>query len=318
MDPQLSFEQRCDQVGRVLAGCNQRFDANETAAVTRALEHVKSRTYDIKYPALKGRELVPVSNEVNTGAESVVYEQWDEVGEAKLLANHADDLPAVDAIVREFSGMVKSIGCFFSYSIQDLRRAAMTGSQLDLRKARAARMFVERRIDEIIAYGDAEAGLTGFFGLSASTPVLAATGNWSGLTHAQILVDLHTLANSIVTLTKGVEIPDTIVLPVPQYSLIATSNNATTDRSTLEVFLAQTPYIKQVIPWFKAAGAGAAGVDRAVAYRKDPEVLEMDVPQEFEMMPLQPQNLAFKVPCHARVGRVTCPYPLAVAYQDGI
>ena len=45
----------------------------------RSLEFVKSKTYDIRFPALKARMLIPVSNEAGPGAETIKYEQWREL-----------------------------------------------------------------------------------------------------------------------------------------------------------------------------------------------------------------------------------------------
>jgi hypothetical protein len=75
-----------------------RQDAKFTAVLAKQLEYVKSRTYDIVYPQFKGRMLVPVSNEADTGAETITYQQWDQFGIANILANYADDIELVDAL----------------------------------------------------------------------------------------------------------------------------------------------------------------------------------------------------------------------------
>ena len=54
-----------------------------------------------------------------------------------------------------------------------------------------------------------------------------------------------------------------------------------------------------------------------VAYQRDPMVLQLEIPQEFEQFPPQARGLSFVVPCHARIGGVHMHYPLAVAYMDG-
>ena len=49
-----------------------------------------------------------------------------------------------------------------------------------------------------------------------------------------------------------------------------------------------------------AAGTGP----RMLTYQRDPEILELIIPQDFEQFPPQARNLAFVVPCHARIGGV--------------
>src|SRR5690606_25509397 len=110
MDPQ----EIAAYIGRHL---NVRLDARETAILARQLEHVKARTYDVKYPAMMARRYIPVTNETPNGANSVTYRQWDQYGMAKVVANHADDLPMVDVVAREFTTPVKSLGDAYQYSV---------------------------------------------------------------------------------------------------------------------------------------------------------------------------------------------------------
>ena len=55
-----------------------------------------------------------------------------------------------------------------------------------------------------------------------------------------------------------------------------------------------------------------------MSYKKDPEVLTLEIPQEYEEMPPQAKNLQFHVPVHARIGGVIVYYPIAMAYMDGL
>jgi hypothetical protein len=67
-----------------------------------------------------------------------------------------------------------------------------------------------------------------------------------------------------------------------------------------------------------AAGGGAGGVARAVCYARNPEYVELGIPQEFEQFPPQSRVLEFDVPCHARTYGVFWHYPLSGLYADGI
>ena len=77
-------------------------DANESAFFQRELEYVKSNTYDVKYPELKARRLFPLNPEVDPGATKITYQQYDQTGIAKIIANYADDLPRADIKGKEF------------------------------------------------------------------------------------------------------------------------------------------------------------------------------------------------------------------------
>ena len=101
--------------------------------------------------------------------------------------------------------------------------------------------------------------------------------------------------------------------------LFTTPMSATIPNVTiLEYFLRTSQYVKSVDVWNKLAGAGSGGVDRMVAYRRDPDALELIIPQEFEQFAPQQEGLEWQVPCHARCAGVVSYYPLSIAYGDGI
>lgn len=303
--------------------CNLRLDAGETAALARQLEFIYAQTYDIKFAQLKARRFLPIDTSVDPGAEFFTYRQWNMFGMAKLIANYADDLPAVDALAKEFPAPIKSLGASYKFSIQDMRRAAMAGSQLDARKARAARRAHEQAFDDIMAFGNADAGIEGFL-TNANVPIVGATtGTWVTLnaTPLQMIADLNALVNSIILATLETFEPNVLLLSNISFQRINTTPMSTTgdaDKTVLRFFLDNNPYITEIDQWNKLNAAGAGGVSRAVAYFRDAEVLEGVEPQPFEQFPPQPVNLAFKVPTHSRIGGVRISYPLAIAYMDDL
>lgn len=302
-----------------LLGC--RWDDKFTAVLEKELEYVKTQTYDIVYPEMKARQLIPVSNEADPGAETITYRQWDEFGMAQIISNYGDDLPLIDALVEEFQQKVKGLGAAYQWSIQDIRRAAMSGIPLDQRRARAARRSIEQQIENIAALGNTAAGLRGF-AKHPNVPLVAPdTGTWSTATADQIIGDMNKLATSIVTTNKETFLPDTLVLDISRYNLISTKRISTTGdthTTVLEAWLRSNPWVRNVGTWYKLATADAAGTGpRLVCYKRDPEVLTLEIPQEFEQMPPQAKNLAFQVPVHARIGGVIVYYPIAMAYMDG-
>jgi hypothetical protein len=303
--------------------CNIRLDAGETAALARQLEHIYAQTYDVKYAELKARRFIPIDTSVDAGAEFYTYRQWNMFGMAKLIANYADDLPRVDSLAKEFPAPIKSLGASYGFSIQDMRRAAMNGSQLDARRARAARRAHEQSFDDIMAFGNADAGLGGMTN-NANVPIVpAVTGTWitSVATPLQMIADLNELVNSIILATLETFIPNTLLLDNTSFQRINSTPMSTTgdaDKTVLRFFLDNNPYITDVDQWNKLNAAGAGGVSRAVAYMRSEEVLAGVEPQAFEQFPPQARNLEFVVPTHSRVGGVRIQYPLAMAYMDDL
>jgi len=303
----------------ISANSERRLDSRETALLGKQLEYVKSRTYDVKYPEMRARRFIPVSNEANAGAQSITYRQWDGYGMAKIVANAADDLPLVDVVAKEFTIPVHSLGSAFKYDIQELRAAAMAQAQLDLARAKMARRAIEAGVDQIAAYGKPQAQQMGFLN-HPNVPVISPnTGTWASASVENILKDLNKLVNSIVTATGTVHSPDTLLLDTASFALLAsTPTGADLGKTILRVFLDTNPYIRNIDQWNKLDTASAAGGRRIVAYVRDSEILELEIPLEFEQLPPQPRNLAFVVNCHSRIGGTVIRYPLAIAYMDGI
>ena len=309
----------------VLASIGLRFhaddreDAKFTAVLEKQLEFIKTKTFDIRYPEMKARQLIPVNNDVDPGAETITYRQWDEIGMAQIIGNYSDDLPLIDALVEEFQQKVQGLGAAYEWSIQDLRRSAMSGANLDQRRARAARRSIEQQIENLAATGNAKAGLNGMAN-HPNVPIIAAAGVWASATGEEMISDLMTLSASIVSTNKETFLPDTTVIPIVQYNLLATTRVSTTgdtNTTALEGFLRSNPWVTSVGTWNKLVAAGAGATPRIVCYRRDSEVLTLEIPQEFEQFPPQAKGLSFLVPVHARIGGVIVYYPLAMAYMDG-
>ena len=307
-----------------------RCDANESMFMLRQLDYIKSQTYDIKYPELKARKLIPVSSEADPGAENIFYRQYDQSGIAKIIANYADDLPDADVVGKEYSAVVKTLGASYKYSIQEMRAAVYGNVPLEQRKANAARRAIAQKENRIAFFGDALTGLVGLFTAPNVTSVAipatgaGATTQWVNKTPDQILFDMNTLANTVVSTSLGIENPDTMLLPLAQFNYVAsTARSGFSDKTILNYFLENNPYIKQVEWLNELKGAGAAGsgpgpYDRFYAYRRSPEVLTLEIPSDFEQLELEKRNLVYKVPCIERIGGVLVYYPLAIAYGDGI
>lgn len=300
-------------------------DADESVFFARELEFVKSKSYDKKYPELKARTLIPVSNEAEPWADAIVYESFDMVGFAKMIVGYSDDLPRADVKGTEFINPVKSVGASYGYNIMEVRKSRARGKNLEQRKANAAKRAILQEENRIAFLGDAKTNLKGFLN-HANVPVLTlpadgtgSTTTWSTKTTAQILRDMHAIVNAPINNTLGVEQPNTLLLPRTSYLYVKSTPWATNNdgRTILDLFLQQQSGIS--VDWLnELETAGAGATKRAVAYRRDPEALTLEIPQDFEQFDPQPRNLEFVVPCHSRIGGVIFYYPMSATYADGI
>jgi hypothetical protein len=299
-------------------------DAAENAFFSRALELVKSRTYDRKYPNLRSREFVPLDPEIDNAIETIRLRSYTQVGVAKLLASYSEDLPRADVKANEETFSVRGLGASYGYNLQEIRAAAKAGVALDAKKAAAARRAIEVQIDRILALGDTATGLKGLLNqTNALTYTVPADGTgasalWTAKTPALIVRDMVGICEYIIAQTNEIEAPNMLLLPRAQYTLIRTTRfDTNSDKTILQWFQATYPSV-MVDTWYRMKGAGAGATDRMMAYTMSPDHLQGSVPQEFEQLPVQERGLEFVVPCHARIGGVQAYYPMAIAYGDGI
>jgi hypothetical protein len=308
-----------------------RLDANETAVLLQQLEFMRARTTDIERPEFKARMLVPVTSEVDPGAETWAYSQWDRVGMAKIVANYADDIPKVATFAKKFVQTVETIALGYGWSWLDLQRTARAGVPLRTRLAQAVRDGFEQKIEVIGAIGIAETGATGLLN-SANVPAIAAAAPASGTsavwggadkTPLEVVDDLLAMENAVINNTKGVRSADTLILPLAKLNYIAQKSIYNTAPSNpldtiLSVFLAKSRSITNVEFWHFADTVNTGNTPRATMYKRDPTVVHMEIPQEQQEMPPQAKNLSLEINSVGRIGGVAWEYPLAAVYMNGI
>lgn len=324
-----------------------RADASQTLFFARQLEYIYTQTFDIKYPQLRARDLVPTDTRVPSGAESFTYRSYEKKGLAKIVHNYGEDFPNADAVANEFQQKVVSVGASYQFSVQDMRAAAMAGVPLEAKKADAARWAIESLLEDLAATGDSSGltpmlGLANGFGILPTTKIspntvfggfttgswaaqLAAAENAGGITAATISAivgDVLAMWNNVFTVSKGIHKPNTLVLPVQAYGVAATTlRSPTFTNDTILDYLKallQPQGVTEITYWGRLDTAGAASATRTLMYEKASDNEGLIISQEFEQFAPQPKGMLWVVPCHMRTGAVEVRYPKSVAYMDGL
>ena len=129
---------------------------------------------------------------------------------------------------------------------------------------------------------------------------------------------MNNAVSSIVDSTNGVEIPDTILLPIDQYNYIAATLLPDSGGFTiLSFFLKNNPYIKTIKPVHELKGADD-GDDVMLIYRNSADALTLKLPLPFNQLAPQNKNLEFVVPCESSTAGIIVYYPLSVCLASGI
>jgi hypothetical protein len=281
----------------------------------RQLEYIRPQVFEVTYADIKYPTLLPVTSEAGPGAQTYTYRIMDSTGEFKLIADAADDLPRADISQVEKSINIRSFGGSFGYTVQELRAAQMANIALEQRRAAAVRRAYEEKVEKVAMFGESTVGLAGFFN-NATVDVVAANKWFDTATAQEMLELLNYGVSAIINASNMKEQPDTILLAYEDYNKISTTRNSdSSDVTVLEYFLRTNPYIRNVEPINQLdAGNSELNTNRMVVYKRDPEKVQLHIPQPLELFPPQQRGLEFIVPAHARVGGVALYYPKSVIY----
>jgi len=302
-------------------------DAQETVFFARQLESIEPIVYRWLQRELKYRDLVPVSNRDNPGANTITYRMFTQVGMVKVIGNYADDLPRVDVYGKEYSASVKTIGGAFGYNTQEIRAAMLANVDLDGERAASLRRATREKENDICWNGDSESNLLGILDNTNVPTQAVPTGAggflWSQKTADEIINDIRIGTSKIRTQSKGVHQGNTMVLPIAQYDIIAGLPRSIHSDTTVLQFILNNKeaYGLDMITTLpvELVNAFVGGTkDGAIIYEKDPEVLELRIPMELLLHPVQPRNLEFIINGEARNAGVVIRRPLAMVFLTGI
>jgi hypothetical protein len=307
----------------VQANHPQRLDRGESVMFARDLEYIKTRTYDAKLKELKATTIIPVSTEAGPAATEIVFHRYTGVGFAKIIFDYAKDFPRVDVYGEEDSSKIKSIGVSYGYSIQEIRSSQKAGKNLDQRRATTARRAHEEKINSLALKSAPELGTRGLLdypGITEATiPANGSQGKkWAGKTVDQILADINLLTDAVMLPTFGREVPDTLLLPLQLYNLLANTRLGDNETTLLQYILKNNPHLTKIDWLLELAGAGEGGNDRMLVGKYDEEHITLEIPQPFEQFDAQQDGMEYVIPCHSRCGGVVIYYPMAFAYADGM
>jgi hypothetical protein len=290
-----------------------RLDNNVGVFLARELETILQRTFEVEYADIKYSSIIPISTEVGNGASSFTYRVFDKQGSMKVIGDKAQDLPRADVLRKEVTHPVRSLGGSFAYTVQETRAAAMVpGMNLEQRRANAVRRAYEEKVQEIAYFGDAAAGMKGFFN-NDQVDKLVPSVWFDTATTDEMLELLNEGPTRLVQNSNMKEMPDTMLVPYNVYRIISTRPRSTTsDTTVMEFFLRTNPMISAIEPINELEATKSFGnlsKDRIICYNRNPDKLQLHIPQPLEFFPPQLRGLEYVVPAHSRIGGMALYYP---------
>lgn len=307
-----AFEQNAIKVAMQGMGIDaNKLDAHGIWTVNQ-LTQLLNRQYEQAYPQTGVLELFPVTTELSPVTKNFEWLEFDGVTSAKIIADYTDDLPTVEAMASEKTGKVFRLGNAWFISIDEIKTGQALGSSLSDRKASLAREGHETLVNDLVFKGSAPHNIVSVFDQPNINRLTSA-----GWTTPEIAFsELQDLIDTIEDVTMGRHHVTNIVIP-PSKRRLLTQKMPDVTESYLAWFKENYPNvtITAIAELEDIDGAGTKGV---LAYEKDPMNMSIEIPERFNMLPMQPKDLHFKVPCTSKCTGLIVYRPLTIAILSGV
>lgn len=304
------------------------FDEGESEWVERAVEHVQEKLHEYEYPEYRARQLIPSNIDSSPADRKITYDIYNKIGMFKIISTSGRDLPRIDLFAESVSTEAKSLGAKYGWTRADVRLAIKNNSSLGERKGREAREAQLRAENNIAWFGDRKYKLQGLIEYPNSLRVILSNATGTGAAKnagnsivakrnqpkAQLKV-LQAMAMASAVATQGVERPDTLLLPLQDYTIVSETELNDSD-TVLSFFRKHNPFITYVdwIPELEKASSNGHNV--YLCYKRDPSKLELVVPMEFRSYAPQEVGLDIEVPCESTCAGVIVYKPMSVAWAE--
>lgn len=290
---------------------------NALGFVINQRTHIETEVLRKPYPAIRYAEWIPVDTSANAYAASVTHFSQDAVGRAKFINGKGDDIPLANITGSKYELTVNTAGIGYSFSLEEIGAAQQIGMNLPSDGAAAARLAYEQLVDEVALVGDTTLGIEGLFNTTGVTTVAAAQA-FAGATTAQILTTVNGAITAVWNGTQGIEMVDTVILPLTQYGDLATRSFGVEGSITVLEYIARNNIYTLQTGQRLTIGADRRLSNRMVAYRRDPTVVKMHMPMPLQFLPPQLVNLEVKVLGMFRFAPISIRRPGAMRYVTGI
>lgn len=307
-----AFEQNAIKVAMQGMGIDaNKLDAHGIWTVNQ-LTQLLNRQYEQAYPQTGVLELFPVTTELSPVTKNFEWLEFDGVTSAKIIADYTDDLPTVEAMASEKTGKVFRLGNAWFISIDEIKAGQALGSSLSDRKASLAREGHETLVNDLVFKGSAPHNIVSVF----DQPNINRLTSASWTTPEIAFSELQDLIDTIEDVTLGRHHVTNIVIP-PSKRRLLTQKMPDVTESYLAWFKENYPNvtITAIAELEDIDGSGTKGV---LAYEKDPMNMSIEIPERFNMLPMQPKDLHFKVPCTSKCTGLIVYRPLTIAILSGV
>lgn len=299
---------------------------NKTMFFTRQLEEVKSRTYDEKNQPRKYAQLIPINTSTNPGARTITWRSFKKIGQAVWISAYGADVPRATSVGTEQSVKPDRFIQGAEWSYDEVLAAQMAGENLEMRHMDPVIQSLETFQNRIAWFGDSDKGINGFINYPGITEYNTPNGvggnpEWSTKTTDEIIADVAGMMDTFdnVTNEAGSQINWTLITPKSQYNILRdTPYGDSKDYTLLQWILKNYTQITTIESVKELEGAGAGGSDRMMFYPRDPDVLELEIPEMRKVHEMHVHSTKTEIDVSQKTAGVIVYYPLEIIYADDI
>lgn len=250
-------------------------------------------------------------------------------GNLPWISPETTEIPGISIDGKKTTLPLRLLAREISFTSVELERSARLGQSIDAQKTDALNTLYQMNTDQIVYIGSTDTGQTGLLNTSTITAGSVATGVsgstlWANKTPDEILADVNALLTA-TWLASGYAIcPGELRIPPTQFGLLATMKVSSAGNVSVLKYLEDNSIALRINgkalniqPTKWAAGRGAAGADRMLAYTNDESRVR------YPMVPIRRETAYYKgirytAPYIWAYGEMEFVYPETLQYADGI
>lgn len=303
-----------------------------TELVTSMFDHIESSFYDVEYPEILWRTILPeasINTDIDPGAENYVYRSRDQKGMGQFTQGNSANIPRVGQVLGQVIVPVLDAAIGATLMDSEARRVKFgLNTSLSQDYGEIMKKGVDYHVERTFFFGNKAGKFESFLNYTGVT-LITVPNVWSASDPAQMVADVNSWLTSVWINSKLVHLPDTVFLPAEQFSLLLAAHvigagPAGVAVSALEYLRKNNIYTAQsgkdlnirVLRYLQ--GAGDAGADRAVVMEMNPRNYVLPFPMPFQLA--QPVPIALGVDIFAEYvfGSFHVRFPMSMAYADGL
>ncbi len=288
------------------------------------LAYTEAALYSRQYTPMQYQRFIPITSEAGEWAQNVRYQTYDGVAMGRRASSKPDDINLVDVTMAEKSFDIAPGDIGYHYTQQEIIQSAYLRNPLSNARMVMAMEGFQRHMNKVALWGEG-ADLFGLLQNPSIPKGNAPAGGWANASPDNILKDLRTLLMIPFQASSNNDVPNTILLPADQFSILSsTPRSSHSDTTILEFFKDNNLYRDytggaiNVYPCFGLESAGTGNSARALAYVNSQDRLAMHIPMPLKFLAPQLRGQAVYVPGMYRYSGVEVRYPQSFYYMEGI